>query len=81
MGVGRSLTLSKRRVRECSSMAELQLPKLVVRVRFPSLALLLSVLNLIETLLNLDETVEPNGSGTAGRDGNRAETSLVRLET
>src|SRR6185312_10132025 len=34
----RSHTASGCRARECSSMAELQLPKLVVRVRFPSLA-------------------------------------------
>ena len=34
------------------------------------------------SVLNLDETVEPNGSGAAGEgyDGNLAKTSLIYLE-
>ena len=36
----------------------------------------------LRLFLNLDETVEPDGSGAAGEghDGNRAETSLIYLE-
>ena len=42
----------------------------------------MSVLNQVETFLNLDETVKPNRSGAVGesRGGNWTETSLIYLD-